>query len=49
MDTVAPVVAVSLGAKVVEKHFSLSKKSIDGFFSLNFKEFKKMVKIKLEM
>ncbi len=43
MDTVAPVVAVSLGAKVVEKHFSLSKKSIDGFFSLNFKEFKKMV------
>ena len=43
MDTVAPIVAVSLGAKVIEKHFSLSKKSIDGFFSLNFKEFKKMV------
>ena len=43
MDTVAPVVAVSLGAKVVEKHFSLSKKSKNCFLSLNFKEFKKMV------
>ena len=43
LDSLAPVVAVSFGAKVVEKHFSLSKNSIDGFFSLNTIEFKKMV------
>ena len=43
LDSLAPVVAVSYGAKVIEKHFSLSKKSIDGFFSLNKNEFKKMV------
>ena len=43
LDSLAPVVAVSYGAKVIEKHFSLSKKSIDGFFSLNKNEFKRMV------
>ncbi len=42
-NTIAPAVAVSLGAKVIEKHFCISKNSIDGFFSLNPKEFKNMV------
>ena len=44
MGIVAPVVAVSLGAKVIEKHFNLSKnKSVDSFFSSTEKEFKTMV------
>ena len=40
-----PVAAVTLGARVIEKHFMLSKSddSVDGFFSLDPKEFKEMV------
>ena len=40
-----PVAAVTLGARVVEKHFMLNKMdhSVDGFFSLDPQEFKKMV------
>ena len=39
------VAAVTLGARVVEKHFMLNKtdNSVDGFFSLDPQEFKKMV------
>ena len=42
----AAVVAVSLGARVVEKHFNLddNKKTLDSFFSSGEKEFKQMVK-----
>ncbi len=42
----APTVAVSLGAKVIEKHFILDKKigGADAKFSLDFKEFSQMVK-----
>ena len=45
MDTVAPVVAVSLGASVVEKHFILDRKmgGADSSFSLEPSEFAKMV------
>lgn len=41
----APLVAVSLGAKVIEKHFILDKKigGPDAHFSLDEKEFKQMV------
>ncbi|MGJ8736895.1 pseudaminic acid synthase [Zobellia laminariae] len=41
----APVVAVSLGAKVIEKHFILNKSigGADAHFSLDEMEFKKMV------
>lgn len=41
----APVMAVALGAKVIEKHFMLDKniKSEDSKFSLDFDEFKAMV------
>ncbi|MGP1991710.1 pseudaminic acid synthase [Zobellia laminariae] len=41
----APVVAVSLGAKVIEKHFVLNKSigGADAHFSLDEMEFKKMV------
>lgn len=41
----APVVAVSLGAKVIEKHFILNKSigGADAHFSLDEVEFKKMV------
>ena len=41
-----PVAAVSLGARVIEKHFMLSKSndSVDGFFSLDAQEFKQMTK-----
>lgn len=41
----APVVAVALGAKVIEKHFILDKKigGPDAHFSLDEHEFKKMV------
>jgi pseudaminic acid synthase len=40
-----PIAAVTLGAKVIEKHFVLDKnnKSVDAFFSLNPDEFKQMV------
>lgn len=42
----APVVAVSLGAKVIEKHFILDKSigGVDSSFSLDEKEFTDMVK-----
>lgn len=45
MDTIAPVVAVALGAKVIEKHFILDRKigGPDSSFSLEPTEFKKMV------
>ena len=46
MGIVAPVVAVSLGAKVIEKHFILDKSigGPDASFSLDEKEFTQMVK-----
>ncbi len=39
------VFAAAIGAKVIEKHVVLSKKlkTVDNFFSIDFKEFKKMV------
>lgn len=42
----APIVAVALGAKVIEKHFILDKKigGPDSHFSLDEKEFSEMVK-----
>ena len=41
---ISAVSAVVMGAKVIEKHFNLSKnKSVDSFFSTNEKEFKIMV------
>lgn len=40
-----PLASVAMGAKVIEKHICLNKKNkIDGFFSLNIKEFKSMIK-----
>ena len=44
LGIVAPVVAVSLGARVVEKHFILNKevKSVDEAFSLDEMEFRQM-------
>lgn len=46
MGIVAPVVAVTLGAKVIEKHFILDKSigSPDAAFSLDKNEFAQMVK-----
>ncbi len=46
LGAIAPVVAVSLGAKVIEKHFILDKstKSLDAAFSLCKEEFAQMVK-----
>lgn len=43
---IAPVVAVTLGAKVIEKHFILDKSigGADASFSLDYKEFAEMVK-----
>lgn len=45
MDTVAPIVAVALGATIVEKHFIMDRKlgGADSAFSLEPDEFKKMV------
>ena len=42
----APIVATSLGAQIIEKHFILDQSlgGPDAFFSLNEKEFTKMVK-----
>ena len=41
---VAPVAAVVIGAKMIEKHFNVSKnRTVDSFFSSNEKEFKTMV------
>ena len=44
LGIVAPVVAVSLGARIVEKHFILNKevKSVDEAFSLDEMEFRQM-------
>ena len=41
------VLSASIGAKVIEKHFTLNKKSIgpDHSSSLNPSEFKKMIKL----
>jgi len=46
LGTTAPVVAVTLGATVIEKHFILDKSidSLDKEFSLDKKEFSQMVK-----
>lgn len=43
--SLAPIIAVSLGARVIEKHFMLDKniESEDSKFSLDFDEFKAMV------
>lgn len=39
-----PLASIALGAKVIEKHICLNKKnSVDGFFSLNVKEFSEMI------
>lgn len=45
LDIYAPICAVSLGAKVIEKHFILDKSigSLDADFSLDKSEFKQMV------
>lgn len=45
LGTIAPVVAVTLGAKVIEKHFILDKSvgGPDADFSLDTKEFSQMV------
>lgn len=45
MGSVAPVVATTLGARVIEKHFCLSReiKNPDSEFSMEPKEFKEMV------
>jgi pseudaminic acid synthase len=45
LGTVASVVSVAMGAKVIEKHFILDKKigGPDSSFSLDFEEFKKLV------
>ena len=46
MGHIAPVVAVTLGAKVIEKHFILDKNigGLDSGFSLDKKEFEEMIK-----
>lgn len=46
LGTTAPIVAVSLGAKVIEKHFILDKSigGADAEFSLDKKEFEEMIK-----
>ncbi|MDA7848319.1 pseudaminic acid synthase [Sulfurospirillum sp.] len=45
LGTTAPIAAVTLGAKVIEKHFILDKNigGADADFSLDAKEFKKMI------
>jgi len=45
LGSTAPIVAVSLGAKVIEKHFILNKSigGADAEFSMDAKEFKEMV------
>ena len=43
---IAPLTAVAIGAKAIEKHFNLSNnKSVDSFFSTSEKEFKNMVNV----
>ncbi len=46
LGTTAPIVAVTLGAKVIEKHFILNKSigGADADFSLDKKEFSQMIK-----
>ena len=46
LGVIAPTIAVSLGAKVIEKHINLekNKKSVDGFFSLKISKFQEMIK-----
>ena len=46
LGVVAPTIAVSLGAKVIEKHINLEKNkiSVDDFFSLKISEFHEMIK-----
>lgn len=46
LNNIAPAIAISYGAKVVEKHINLNKnkKSVDDFFSLKLSKFKEMVK-----
>jgi pseudaminic acid synthase len=45
LGSIVPVVAVSLGARIVEKHFILNRKmgGLDASFSMEPSEFKKMV------
>jgi len=44
IGSVAPIVAVGLGASFIEKHFTLgSKETVDSFFSSNEKEFEMLV------
>ena len=45
MGITAPITAVALGAKVIEKHFLLSEDnvSVDSFFSLSANKFKEMI------
>jgi pseudaminic acid synthase len=46
LGVIAPIVAITLGAKVIEKHFILDKSigGADADFSLDFDEFKQMTK-----
>ena len=46
LGTTAPIVAVTLGAKIIEKHFILDKAigGADAEFSLDKKEFEEMIK-----
>ena len=46
LGSMIPIIAVALGAKVIEKHFILDKNvgGLDSSFSLDFKEFSKMVR-----
>ena len=39
IGSILPVAAISLGSCLIEKHFSLNKKTLDGEFSLGPKDF----------
>ena len=45
LNNIAPAIAISYGAKVIEKHINLdkNKKSVDDFFSLKISQFREMV------
>ena len=45
IGTAVPVAAVAVGAKVIEKHFTLDdgKETVDSFFSLGQNEFKRLI------
>lgn len=47
LGIISPIVALSYGAKIIEKHFIVDKKigGPDSSFSLDFNEFKEMVKM----